>query len=87
MIKTDGSENIGKSIKAQQKEYFTEWTGQGKMIRPDDQIKLFLVWSVKQYEIPPQVPRQWIQQVVQKVTENNLILRIFVFLCFANSFA
>ena len=87
MIKTDGSENIGKSIKAQQKEYFTEWTGQGKMIRPDDQIKLFLVWSVKQYAIPPQVPRQWIQQVVQKVTENNLILRIFVFLCFANSFA
>ena len=86
MIKTDGFENIGKSIKAQQKEYFTEWTGQGKMIRPDDQIKLFLVWSVKQYAIPPQVPRQWIQQVVQKVTENNLILRIFVFLCFANSF-
>ena len=53
MIKTDGFENIGKSIKAQQKEYFTEWTGQGKMIRPDDQIKLFLVWSVKQYAIPP----------------------------------
>ena len=87
MRKNDGSENIGKLIKAQQKEYFTELTRQDKMIRPDDQIKLYFVWSVKQYEIPPQVPRQWIQQVVQKVTENNLILRIFVFLCFANSFA
>ena len=86
MRKNDGSENIGKLIKAQQKEYFTELTGQDKMIRPDDQIKLYFVWSVKQYAIPPQVPRQWIQQVVQKVTENNLILRIFVFLCFANSF-
>ena len=73
MIKNDGSENIGKLIKAQQKEYFTELTGQDKMIRPGDQIKLYFVWSVKQYEIPPQVPRQWIQQVVQKVTEKNLI--------------
>ena len=72
MRKNDGSENIGKLIKAQQKEYFTELTGQDKMIRPDDQIKLYFVWSVKRYAIPPQVPRQWIQQVVQKVTENNL---------------
>ena len=72
-IKNDGSENKGKSIKAQQKEYFTEWTGQGKIVRPDDQIKLYSVWIGKQYAIPPQGPRQWIQQVVQKVTENNLI--------------
>ena len=55
MKKNDGSENIGKLIKAQQKEYFTELTGQDKMIRPDDQIKLYFVWSVKQYAIPPDV--------------------------------